>query len=663
MTSSPSLTEKVAEPSALWRNAIPLLTFLLAAVYGVAFVHRGWIPFDEGMLGQAADRVLHGELPHRDFDDTYTGGLSYLHALAFQLLGERLSSPRWVLYGFFLLTVPVLYGLARRVAVPWVAALVTLLAVVLSLPNYFAAMPSWYHLFGSVFGTWALLRYLDSNHSRWLLLAGVCGGLITIIKISGLSYLSAALLFLVYHEQQSWQRKHAPTGGAGTGSWAFGGFKLLALTLFLVLHRTFIGTVNSGMDLLFFVLPDAALSLIILAGEWQLGPTPFWPRLKRLVKLIGPVLLSFSMVVSVLVVFYSLQGALADLYRGVLVLPGLRKDFAQEPLPSLGMMLLCVPWIFFLLAVGQPSLRIWMRPLLPMLIALLAVIVGWVYSQFVYHAYQTQRVETLAAAFDLANAHFLYQYVFAILRHTTPVLMLFGGVYLFVKSAPAEAFPNAALDGIPGKRREELFLLLAMAAQMALLQYPFALPMYFLYGSPLVVLAWLYAMESQPAAPRRLHLVVLIFYFFYAVIWLNTTRTGHTGVIYERADLVPLSLRRADLEVQRGNVVEYQELIAAIQAIVKPGEPIWASPDCPEVYFLSETRNPTRTLFDFFEEGERDRTERIVTMLQRLQVRVVVINEEPRFSPKIDPEFQGAIERNWPEQRRIGDFTLRWQKN
>jgi hypothetical protein len=186
--------------------------------------------------------------------------------------------------------------------------------------------------------------------------------------------------------------------------------------------------------------------------------------------------------------------------------------------------------------------------------------------------------------------------------------------------------------------------------------------MYFLYGSPLVVLVWLYVMETQPSAPRGVHLAVLIFYCLYAVIWLNTTRTGHTGVIYERADVIPLSLPRADLSVQCVFVKDYQELIAAIQAIAKPGEPIWASPDCPEVYFLSDTRNPTRTLFDFFEDGEPDRNQRILALLQRLKVRVVVINEDPRFSPKIDEQMRQAIERIWLEKRRFGDFTLYWQK-
>ena len=74
--------------AALWL----LLVWAASAVYIYPFVDRGWVPHDEGLIGQSAERVLSGQLPHRDFDETYTGGLSYLHAVAFKLAGVRLIS-------------------------------------------------------------------------------------------------------------------------------------------------------------------------------------------------------------------------------------------------------------------------------------------------------------------------------------------------------------------------------------------------------------------------------------------------------------------------------------------------------------------------------------------------------------------------------------------
>ena len=59
---------------------------------------RGWIPHDEGMLGQSAERVLTGEVPHVDYEEPYTGGLSLMHALVFRLAGIDLIFPRWLLF-------------------------------------------------------------------------------------------------------------------------------------------------------------------------------------------------------------------------------------------------------------------------------------------------------------------------------------------------------------------------------------------------------------------------------------------------------------------------------------------------------------------------------------------------------------------------------------
>jgi hypothetical protein len=62
-----------------------LVVWLLSAVYLGVNLKRCRVPHDDGMPGQAAECVLQGEMPHRDFEDPYTGGLSYVHAAAFRL--------------------------------------------------------------------------------------------------------------------------------------------------------------------------------------------------------------------------------------------------------------------------------------------------------------------------------------------------------------------------------------------------------------------------------------------------------------------------------------------------------------------------------------------------------------------------------------------------
>src|SRR6202166_4627353 len=92
---------------------IPLLVWLACAAYMGMNLKRGWVPWDEGILGQSAERVLNGEIPHKDFNDAYTGGLSYLDAFIFRLFGINLLYLRNFLFACFILWVPAVYSLAR----------------------------------------------------------------------------------------------------------------------------------------------------------------------------------------------------------------------------------------------------------------------------------------------------------------------------------------------------------------------------------------------------------------------------------------------------------------------------------------------------------------------------------------------------------------------
>ena len=59
----------------------------IAAVYVGIRIGSGWVPADDGILSQSSLRVMQGQLPHRDFAEIYTGGLSVVHALAFRVFG------------------------------------------------------------------------------------------------------------------------------------------------------------------------------------------------------------------------------------------------------------------------------------------------------------------------------------------------------------------------------------------------------------------------------------------------------------------------------------------------------------------------------------------------------------------------------------------------
>ena len=148
--------------------AILACVWILSLGYLGFYLKRNWVPHDEGTYAQSAERVLQGELPHRDFDEGYTGGLTFLNSLAFRMLGVNLASLRIILFVVFALWVPAVFYVATRFVPPLTAGAVTFLCVVWSVPNHPAPSPSWYNLFFAIFGIAALLRYIEAGHRRWV---------------------------------------------------------------------------------------------------------------------------------------------------------------------------------------------------------------------------------------------------------------------------------------------------------------------------------------------------------------------------------------------------------------------------------------------------------------------------------------------------------------
>jgi hypothetical protein len=178
MTRGSKGTEPASWPSGRVEWWLGFAVVLVVSIgYMLYFIDRGWIPHDEGTLAHSAERVLAGELPHRDFVEGYTGGLTYVHALAFKVFGVHLLAIRYALFVAFVAWVAVFYHAAARMVSPLAAVAVTLIAVFWSVPNYPTGMPSWYNLFLATGGLAALFAYIDSGQRRWVVAAGFLGGL------------------------------------------------------------------------------------------------------------------------------------------------------------------------------------------------------------------------------------------------------------------------------------------------------------------------------------------------------------------------------------------------------------------------------------------------------------------------------------------------------
>jgi hypothetical protein len=144
------------------------------------------------------------------------------------------------------------------------------------------------------------------------------------------------------------------------------------------------------------------------------------------------------------------------------------------------------------------------------------------------------------------------------------------------------------------------------------------------------------------------------------VMRVNTSPLGSMGLWYEPyPTTTSLALPRGHLDVPVQDANMYRTAVGVLQQHARGGY-TWASPDCPEVYFLSGLRNPTRSLFDFFDE-ENGRTARILSALDQHGVTAIALNSAPSFSGGISDELAKALVVRYPFGTNVGKFEIRWQ--
>jgi hypothetical protein len=618
-----------AQPTArvrLWEDWRILLSgvLVLSAFYVAWHLGRGWVPHDEGAFAHSAERVLQGELPHRDFDDIYTGGLAFLHAAAFRLFGISLWSMRIVLFGVFLAWIPAVFYLASRFVKPVAAAGITLLAVVWSLPNHTAPMPSWYNLFLATFGVAALFRHLEDGHRRWLVAAGLAGGLSFLVKVVGLYYVAGVLLFLVF---QAHAHARAVAGGDGRRGVGYQIFVTVSLLLFVASLSALVRPELHPAEVVQFILPGTLVAALLSWNEWTIPAGATRARFTTLAGLLVPFLFGLALPVALFLIPYARTGALGAFAYGVFLLPTKRFGIAAiHPLP-LPTMVALVP--LGILAIGARSLRTqvrrWELGIMAVLLLFILIASGTVDQ--------------------------LYRFVWFSVRNLLPVLTL-AGVLVLARERPADA--KAPL------LRAQTMLLLSVTAVCAVVQFPFAASFYFCYVAPLVALTALavfcYLRPVAPAVPALL----VAFYIAFAVLRVNPSSLHGMGTVY--APYFPterLASDRGGIEVAHFQAAEYRYLVPLVQSHARGGY-TWASPDAPEVYFLAGLKNPTRTLFDFFDDPV-DRTPRILHALDSHGVTAIVLNVRPEFSASITKELAEELVRRYPSYANVGRFHVRWR--
>ena len=599
-----------------------LLTLIVSAGYLWLRIDEGCIVPDEGLLGQSAERVLLGELPHGDFDDPYTGGQAIFHAALFKLLGIRSSSIRIALLVFAVLCSVATYSLASRFAKPGLAALLTLTSLAWSVPNYVAGMPSWYCLFFAMFGTLALVKYDETSQSRWLCAAGLMGGVSFLFKLSGLFFVAAGLLFLVFREQDA-SPSHTKEQSRGV---AFLLFVNACLLVFVALLFVFIRQRFNPMDIILFVVPGGVCVVFLMINEWETARGSSSERWHRLLVPVCWFILGVALPVAVFLTVLLQNASFADVINGVFIAPQQRTRFASFPLPPVRSLWASVPLALLLAdSLFQPTRR---ELKVGMIVGLLACLVCILYG----------------------NNKSVYSFIWDTVRPTVPLAALFSTGMLYAT--------RTSDDCTRPRMRRLVFLLVAMTAMVSLVQFPYSLGIYFCYAAPFPVLALSSALHLRRESPRPLFLCVLCLYLGFALVWLNHGRIQRIGVQFvAQANSAPMLLSRCDLRVTESQASLYNRVISEVVAHSQDDDFIYATTDCPEIYFLSGRRNPTRTFYEFldpdFQAPPSERVARISAILEQCKVGVVVLHWEGGSSGPPSLEMALAIAERFPHMRHF----------
>jgi len=595
-------------PSLIHSRLLGALVVAAALAYLIPFVARGWVPHDEGMLGQSADRVLHGALPHVDYEEPYTGGLTYVYAALFRLAGVDLIHVRWLLLVAAAGAMWLTYAVTRRQLPPLGAAAATWVAATWSFPNYFAGLPSWWLLLCALFQLWAMVRSDETDRARYVALAAAAAGAALAIKQTGAYLVVSLVLWVLYDggvskaDSRLWDRVElAARWVAGAAALAFA--------------AVMVGPRLTDADGLFLFAPAAATAAVLFVPRRRcIEPRPGGSPLRTA--------LALSVAIVPLVVLlmpYAVTQHLADFVNGVLVLPQKRLAFATMGMPSGWWILAAAPLICGA-ALERRRVESW-------------------------PVWATACLWLAAIALPVAA-----------LRNSTAYQIIWQSTRALAAILPMVIVWQIVSGHVQARRaRSMLFAAAVVLAWTSLNQFPFAAPIYFSYTTPLIVIAGVAAADAAGCLRPRLALPMAALLLTFAMLITNRGNIHSLGRFNEPdTSDTQLGLPRAHLRISSGEAGVYRQLLATLARQYHSGQLI-AGPDCPEVYFLAGLQSPSGALFDFFSGSSAD------DITPWLKGNIIIINHDPAFSTQPSAALLMALRREFANGEEAGRFEIRWR--
>jgi Dolichyl-phosphate-mannose-protein mannosyltransferase len=518
----------------------------------------------------------------------------------------------------------------RFVSAPFAAA-TTLVAVAWGPPNFATPMPSWYNLFFATFGVAALLRYIEVQSRRWLLIAGICGGISFLFKMTGLYFVAGVLLFLPFREQM--RRSTIQQTKVRENVW-YRWFVLLSICLYEALLFALLRKQANAATYLGLWLPNLAVGATVIGYEFCPASTKTG-RFSFLFRELTPFGAGVAFPILIFLIPYSLTGSLGQFFSDLFIQPvGLVRSGSIKP-PVNWFVEGCVANLLLvavvLLTRSKSAPKLWEFALFGVPIALL-----------------------IPLALSIARqSNAFYHLVWCTIWVLAPVATVLG-VELLRRWR--------TLNRLEFMRDQRLFMVLSVTAACSLIQFPFFHSIYYCYVAPLVFLSVIALVSLMDQPPWLGVSGMLCFCLFYAVLELKPGYVPLFGVKFQPdIQTVPLSLSRtAGILVSSASADEFEKLDTVIREHAR-GEYILAASNCAEVYFLSGLRPPVKDFYGFGGDF-RNANQGILGALQSHHVNLVVLNHEDSIFVRPAPaELREALEREFPGRTDTAHFELRWR--